>query len=137
MSRTEDRHDAARWLATATEDLVVARVLAAGGHHAHACFHAQQAAEKAVKAIWRARGQEPWGHSVQKLLMDLPEVGGSECPEHLVQVAAVLDRLYIPTRYPNGLPDLTPEQSFFESDSTAALANARLVLDYASGVLNG
>ncbi len=136
MSKTEDRHEAERWLATAADDLQVARVVAAGGHHAHACFHAQQAAEKAVKALWRLAGREPWGHSVQKLLMDLPQAGGPQCPAPLLQAAAALDRLYIPTRYPNGLPDLTPAQSFFEADSIAAFAKAGQILDYVSAILN-
>jgi len=35
---------------------------------------AQQAAEKAVKALWYLADAEPWGHSVQKLIGDLREV---------------------------------------------------------------
>ena len=49
MSRSEDRSEAGRWLDTAAEDLAAARALATTGYHAHACFSAQQCAEKAVK----------------------------------------------------------------------------------------
>ena len=41
---------------------------------------------------------------------------------------AKLDRFYIPTRYPNGLPDLTPEQSFFRHDAEEALEGATWML---------
>jgi HEPN domain-containing protein len=48
--------EAARWLTAATEDLAYARHAAAGGFHAPACFLAQQAAEKAVKAVHYSGG---------------------------------------------------------------------------------
>jgi HEPN domain-containing protein len=32
-----------------------------------------------------------------------------------------LDRYYIPTRYPNGLPDLTPGQVYFRKDAEICL----------------
>jgi HEPN domain-containing protein len=31
---------------------------------------------------------------------------------------------YIPTRYPNGLPDLTPDQSYFRHDAEQGIALA-------------
>ena len=61
-----------RWLDTATVDLAVARQLAASGFHAHACFSAQQCAEKAAKAMWFATGGDPWGHSIQALIDEFP-----------------------------------------------------------------
>ena len=42
---------AQRWLDAAVEDLRHARYAEEGGFYAHACFSAQQAAEKAVKAV--------------------------------------------------------------------------------------
>ena len=36
--------------------------------------------------------------------------------------AALLDKYYIPTRYPNGLPDLTPGQVYTKSDAALGLA---------------
>ena len=43
--------EARRWLAAAGEELAWARYAADGGFHAPACFHAQQGAGKAVKAV--------------------------------------------------------------------------------------
>jgi HEPN domain-containing protein len=51
MSVEKQRHEAQRWLDTAAEDLDVARLLLDGGKPAHSCFAAQQAGEKAAKAI--------------------------------------------------------------------------------------
>jgi HEPN domain-containing protein len=57
----ESREEAARWLAAAREDLAASRYTATGEFHAAACFHAQQAAEKAPFALpqwpakWHAR----------------------------------------------------------------------------------
>ncbi|MBI2901862.1 MAG: HEPN domain-containing protein [Planctomycetes bacterium] len=48
--QSDPRSEAARWLAQAGEDLVVAEKLRELGHHFASCFHAQQSAEKALKA---------------------------------------------------------------------------------------
>jgi len=124
MSRTEDRHLAERWLGTAEEDLRAAKVLLEAGMYAHACFAAQQCGEKAVKALWYLIGEDPWGHSIQKLLMQFPARQHLPDAERWVEKAASLDKFYIPTRYPNGLPDLTPEQSYFRQDAEQAIALA-------------
>jgi len=124
MSQTKMRREAERWLATAEQDLSAARVLRGSGHCAHACFLAQQAAEKAVKALWYLRDADPWGHSAQRLVLEIPDAGQRESLRWAVEPAAYLDRFYIPTRYPNGLPDLTPGENFFPSDADEALRQA-------------
>ena len=48
--------EAGRWLQAAEDDLRFARFAANGGFFAQACFFAQQAAEKAVKAVHYAGG---------------------------------------------------------------------------------
>jgi HEPN domain-containing protein len=121
MSRSEDLHEARRWLDTAAEDLAAARQLAASGFYAHACFSAQQCAEKAAKAMWYLIGEDPWGHSVQKLLAEFPMREQFDGLDGLLEKAGVMDRFYVPTRYPNGLPDLTPGKSYFLSDSQQAI----------------
>ena len=45
------RLEAKRWFQQAQADLAVVRTLRTAGHYAAACFHSQQAAEKALKAI--------------------------------------------------------------------------------------
>ena len=50
------RLEARRWFQEAQADLAVVRTLRHAGHHAAACFHSQQAAEKALKALLYAYG---------------------------------------------------------------------------------
>lgn len=45
----------------------------------------------------------------------------------LLEKAATLDRYYIPARYPNGLPDLTPGTTFVLADAERACENALLI----------
>ena len=70
MSVSHNRYQAQRWMATALEDMQAVRALSASGLYAQACFYAQQAAEKSLKAIWFAQDTDPWGHSNSRLLMD-------------------------------------------------------------------
>ena len=49
--------------------------------------------------------------------------------------AALLDRFYIPTRYPNGLPDLTPDEIFWEEDAEACIENAGKIIAKASTLI--
>ena len=46
-------------------------------------------------------------------------------------LAKRLDRHYVPTRYPNGLPGNVPAQVYAEADSTEALAAARRIVAFA------
>jgi HEPN domain-containing protein len=103
--------------------------LAASGFHAQACFWGQQCAEKAAKAMWLATGDDPWGHSIQALIDEFTKKDSLEDSKSLREKAAVLDRFYIPTRYPNGLPDLTPHKTYFAADSQQAIEVANDLLE--------
>ena len=129
MSQQKNRWQAERWLQTAVEDLQAARVLFANGIYASACFHAEQCGEKAVKALWFLEDLDPWGHSILKLLQEFPR--RSELPDEdtWYQHASLLDKFYVPTRYPNGLPDLTPGQVYTQEDAERALRAAEALLE--------
>jgi HEPN domain-containing protein len=133
MSVDKERHEARRWLDTAREDLDAARSLLEAGKFSHSCFFSQQAGEKAVKALWYFLGEDPWGHSIQKLIAELPNPAAFERLQPLIQDGALLDRYYIPTRYPNGLPDLTPGQAYFRKDAEFCLESSRRLLSTVSG----
>lgn len=130
MSQTKNQHQAERWLQTAKEDLQAARTLNEAGLYAQACFYAQQSSEKAVKSLWYYVDAVPWGHSVQRLVTEFPESGTLPDRELWIEYGALLDKFYIPTRYPNGLPDLTPGQVYRSSD-------ARRGLEAAHGLVSG
>ena len=121
-----------RWLETARKDLDFARFAADSGFHAHACFNAHQAAEKAVKAIHYAKGARMvLGRSVRQLVerLDIPTLG------LLLPAARELDLYYVPARYPNGLVDGTPDQSFSTDQSSRALAFAIDIVAEAAGII--
>jgi HEPN domain-containing protein len=128
MSVDKERHEARRWLDTAREDLEAARSLLESAKFSHSCFFSQQAGEKAVKALWYLLGQDPWGHSIQKLIAELPDAAAFERLQPLIQDGALLDRYYIPTRYPNGLPDLTPGQAYFRKDAEICLESSHRLM---------
>ena len=107
MSIEKCKLEAERWLITAKDDLDTATILRKNNKFAHACFHAQQAAEKAVKAVWYLVDSDPWGHSIKKLIDDLEQVDINKYNilKKLERAGRLLDRFYIPTRYPNGLKE--------------------------------
>src|SRR3990170_3817099 len=107
------------WLRQAKRDLDQARHAMAGGFHEWACFSAQQAAEKGVKALYQRLGAEAWGHSVATLLTELPEKIKAK-PE-LVDEAKSLDRHYIPRGYPNSPPQGLPGAYHPRRDAEEAL----------------
>jgi HEPN domain-containing protein len=114
------------WFAQAVQDLEATAAMARTGHHEWACFVAQQAAEKAVKAVHLRRGQEPWGHRVARLLEEL-----GDAPQDLIEKGRVLDTFYVPTRYPNGHPEGAPFEQYGPLQSSEAQRLAREVIDFA------
>jgi HEPN domain-containing protein len=129
MSRTKNRSEAERWLLTAEEDLKAAEVLFRGGMYAQACFYAQQVGAKALKALWYMLDADPWGHSVQRLILDFPRRSDIPEADTWIEWGAFLDQFYIPTRYPNGLPDLTPGQTYRNEDAQRAIDASLNLLD--------
>ena len=120
-----------RWLEQAIYDLKTSRWNFKGKLFAPACFWAQQSAEKAAKAYLYAKGERVViGHSVAELL--------ERCKSYdkdfksLILEGALLDRFYIPTRYPNGLPGGVPAYFYTKKDSTEAINAAQKILDFIS-----
>lgn len=116
------------WLRQAERDLDQAWDSKDAGRHEWACFAAQQAAEKAVKALHLYLGQEAWGHTVAKLLAELPEEVA--VPEDLVEKGRVLDTFYIPPRYPNSHAEGAPFEHYGPLHSDQAVRYAREILDF-------
>lgn len=105
------------------------QVLLEAGHHALAAFHAQQSAEKALKGLWRSLDLEPWGHSAVKLIQDLPIAPAGFDRAALLPLAAALDKLYIPTRYPDALPGLTPAEAYTADEAKTAIGQAQRLIE--------
>jgi len=119
------------WLAQARADLAQADLSAANGHHEWACFACHQAVEKALKGLHLSIGQEAWGHGLGRLFRDLPPgtgLGLANAVSDLIDRLRVLDALYIPTRYPDSLPEGSPADNFGRFQSSGALHHARSIV---------
>lgn len=124
----EPRVEARRWFLQAQADLDVVRTLRAGDHYAAACFHAQQAAEKALKAVLYSQGARVvLGYAVRTLVRRCEPLDPAFAP--LAGDGGMLDQFYIPTRYPNGLPaPAVPSESYTEAQAEAAQQAAAQVI---------
>ena len=109
-------------------DLEQAEDSRTAGRHEWACFAAQQAAEKAVKALHLHHGQEVWGHVVARALQELPD--SIAVSENLIEKARVLDNYYIPARYPNSHPSGAPFEHYGPLQSETAVNYAREIIDF-------
>lgn len=127
MSADQNRQLALRWLVTAEQDIQSARWLRQGEYFNTACFQAQQASEKALKAFLLSQGERGVrGHATLELLNRCVELRPDF--ETLRQHCRVLDRHYIPTRYPDALPDATPHEAFGPEDTDDAIRRAEAIL---------
>ncbi|HXF71174.1 MAG TPA: HEPN domain-containing protein [Actinomycetota bacterium] len=123
------------WIAQARRDLEAARAQTEAGFHEWACFAAQQAAEKAAKAVYERLGGVAWGHSVGELLEGLRE--RTEVPDELVAAGRRLDRFYVPTRYPHGWESGSPGQYYTGEDAERAIRDSGEILRFCEGLLAG
>jgi len=131
MSAEKAGKEAARWLSQAGSDVAAAKDSAKASRFEWACFQAQQAAEKAMKACWFQLDLDPWGHSVARLIDDLPDETVRNRFAAGREPARQLDKLYIPTRYPNGLPEMTPAEAYTAREAADAIASAEVILELA------
>jgi HEPN domain-containing protein len=98
------------------------------------CFTAQQAAEKATRALLLHYGIVAWGHAITVMLqklVDLPQA------QNLVTYAQLLDAYYMSSRYPNGFPQGKPSDYFNRQKAQEALDAAETIIQFCSDHLYG
>jgi HEPN domain-containing protein len=94
------------------------------------CFHAQQAAEKAIKAVLLFRKVEfPLTHDIEEL-MELGKGSGLSLPDE-IRDAGALTPYAVETRYPGSWMDITV------SDVQEAIETAKRTLQWAKGLISG
>jgi len=121
------------WLRQAKKDLKAAEVMKKNELFEWACFVSQQAAEKALKAVFQKLNATAWGHSVFELLKVLSKKINVE--EGLFQCARNLDKFYIPTRYPNGFESGSPFEYFTEKDAKDGIICSGRIIEFCKSVL--
>ena len=115
------------WMKQAQRDLLHAKMDLKEGFYEWACFSAQQAAEKALKAVYQSRGEVAWGHSVKELLEGLQEILDIKT---LLEGAKILDKYYIPARYPNVFVTGAPMDYFTEKEAREAVGYAEQIIRF-------
>jgi|SRR6516225_3875483 len=118
---------AADWFRQAEADLRAAEDSAASAHYEWAAFQAQQAAEKAVKALVQFLHGATRGHSITQMLEQLP---GLQVPQAALDAARQLDKVYLTARYPNGFVSGAPSDYFTEKESRELIDHARSILEF-------
>ena len=116
------------WLRRARSDLQLGRVAlrTKGVLPEDACFHAQQCAEKALKALLLQRGIDfPRTHVIE-VLLDLLKVNGVDIPTG-VDEAFQLSEYAVQTRYPGEWEPVT------KAEARRAIEQAALVLAWVEG----
>ena len=117
-----------RWLVFAGQDLRMAELATTEELYNQVCFHCQQCAEKAIKGLLAHQGRTPPRTHLLGDLLTLLDPN----PFTTSLDTQLLDRFYIPTRYPDALPGDLPEGLPNRDDATEALAVARQTLEIIS-----
>lgn len=107
----DDPTDPRSWLQHARSNLMLAEKAGKlkGILFEDLCFNAQQAAEKALKAVCVKRNLEfPRTHSLVRL-MDILEKGGVNIPDNIKE-ADVLSQYAVESRYPSISEEVTREE---------------------------
>jgi len=123
------------WFRQAEADLKHANNSLESGDFEWSCFAAHQAAEKALKATLLKFGSEAWGHTITVLIGNLPDSVQAPSPT-LIDHARILDKYYIPTRYPNGFDSGAPTDFYTESEALQAIRLAEEILEFCSDQIN-
>ena len=91
-----------RWIEQAEHQLDVTDSLLGSSYWSDACFNAEQTAQMALKAFLYGKGERfiPM-HTIQELAQRCQEMDGAFT--QAIEWGRVLDRYYIPTRYPDAL----------------------------------
>jgi HEPN domain-containing protein len=121
--------EAQRWHAQAEDDLKFTLwIFSEAVFFDKGCFLAQQAGEKTLKACLYAQGhRRVIGHS----LLEMTDALSSTDPRFsdILSAAKRLDRFYISTRYPNGIPGGSPYQVFELDDLQKAVQDLEAIFD--------
>ncbi len=103
--------DPREWLNRARSNLIRAKNRLSGVYLEDLCYDAQQAAEKAIKALLIHLGiRYPYTHDLAQLLT-LVEQSGQSVPDDIKQTAALSDYA-VETRYPGPAEPVTDEEYY-------------------------
>jgi HEPN domain-containing protein len=126
------KEEVQNWVDYAHEDLRMAELALKDKIYNQVCFHSQQCVEKILKGLIEFKGQiHPQTHKLADLFSYLPENPFEDMRDNIL----LLDRFYIPTRYPDALPGRVREGLPKERDAEEAIEVARAIFERARKVM--
>ena len=120
VSRTSD------WIRQAKRNLTSAIINYRERLYEETCFESHQAGEKAVKGLLSFLHKERRGHSITFMLPEL----GLEVPVEIKECALLLDKHYIPTRYPDVFDEGAPMDYYTSRDAEECMKCAEKILKW-------
>lgn len=123
-----NKQEALDWLEQAEHNLKVAISNFENGFYSDSCFMAEQSAQVALKSyIIYHKKRYIWEHSIQELSIICCKYDKDF--ESLITNGKILDKYYIPTRYPNALASpAVPFKSFTEEEASNAIGLAQEII---------
>jgi len=119
--------EAERWIKQGERDIEIAKKLFESEMYEAVCFHAQQAAEKALKGLLYGKGYRAIvTHSVKELFNAVNKEFKDISP--LYKECIELDKEYIPSQYPDAFPSGSPYEYYSKEDGQKCLNYAELIL---------
>ncbi len=125
-----DRVEYERWMSQAKKTFELIDADIEYGGYSWACFKAQQAAELALKALLLLYGEPLFTHDLSKLLRRASQLCGMEPPEEVKECVALLDKMYIPPRYPDAFPEGAPWEHYTKREALEAKECARRIMEW-------
>lgn len=134
---TKPPDEATEWLYFAGEDLRASSLLCKEGIYGLACLHAQQCAEKCLKAyIVHRKYRIKKIHDLNELLEICLAAGGNELKQFDEELS-VLNMFYAPMRYPAGIPGSLADRLPGKKDSEQAIYAAEKIYSCMMDLISG
>lgn len=127
---TLDLREYERWMSQARKTLELVDADIEYGGYSWACFKAHQAAEYALKALLMLVGEPLFTHDLLRLSRRASEVCGEQPPEEVRECIYMLDKMYIPPRYPDAFPEGAPWEHYTRREALEAKRCAAEVLGW-------
>lgn len=117
------------WFVFAEEDLKLAEYSLKEKIYNQACFHSQQGVEKMPKGYLKKNKKRiPRTHLLDDLLNLCVEIDRNF--SKLKEYCLILDKYYIPTRYPDALPGMLPHGMPMAEDAKTAVDVLKEIMQF-------
>ncbi len=124
-----------QWFKEAKHDLELAKRFRNEQLHHVACFFAQQAAEKALKALYYiCRRPHPRTHDLEKLYLELPQEVQSIQHDFTIKDLRTLTDYYEKSRYPDAIRGL-PSEKIDREDADLTIEIAEKVISWVEKII--